>query len=91
MTHGMGPFRHGLLASTVCHTEETHKLLGQAALWGDWTVHAAIHAAQSAGKDWRPAAKAAQQRMVDDANRLRGRYVLHLGSVADLTRWDGIA
>lgn len=58
---------------------------------GHWTVRVAIHAAQQAGQDWRPGVAEARWRIADDANRLRARYILRVGSVADVVRWDGLA
>ena len=58
---------------------------------GHWTVRVAIHAAQQAGQDWRPGVAEARRRMADGANRLRARYILRVGSVADGVRWDGLA
>src|SRR5208283_535802 len=70
---GEGPFRRGLMGSTVCNTPAAHQLAALVERAGGWTVHMAIDAALQAGKDWRPAAEEARRRLADEANRLRAR------------------
>jgi hypothetical protein len=71
-----GKFRLALLGSTVCNTPEAHKLAAQVARGGGWTVQMAIAAALQAGRDWRPGAAEARQRMAEAANRLRGEALV---------------
>jgi hypothetical protein len=51
----------------------------------------AIHAAEQAGQDSRPAVAEARRRMAEDAKRLRARRVLRVGGGADVVRRDGLA
>ena len=84
----MGPFRRGLLGSTVCHEEEAHKLAAKVEHGGGWTVLMAIDAAQLAGQDWRPWVAEARQCLADEANRRRAPCIFLAAPVADFVRWD---
>jgi hypothetical protein len=88
---GEWPFRRGLLDSTVGNAPAAHKLAAQVERRGGWTVQMAIEAAHQAGRDWRPGAAEARRRMAEEANRLRARCILRVGSVADVVRWDDLA
>ena len=68
--------RMALLGSTVGNTPAAHKLAAQVARAGGWTVQMAIAAALQAGRDWRPGAAEARQRMAEAANRLRGEALV---------------
>jgi len=85
-----GPFRRGLLGSTVCHTAVTHKLVAQVERGGGWTVLMAIDAAKQAGEDWRPRVAQARQRVVAEAIRRRGPCILLVPPVAD-SIWRSVA
>jgi len=73
VTAGANPFRNALLASTVSNTPDAHQLAATVERAGGWPIIIASHAATQAGKDWRPAAAAARQRLADEANRQRTR------------------
>jgi len=73
VTAGANPFRDALLASTVSNTAATPQLAANVERAGGWPVIIASDAATRAGKDWRPAATAARQRLADDAIRARTR------------------
>jgi hypothetical protein len=73
VTAGANPFRNALLAGTVSNTREVHRLAAAVERAGGWPIIIASDAATQAGKDWRPAATAARQRLADDANRRRAR------------------
>ena len=73
VTAGANPFRHALLASTVSNTSDAHQLAATVERAGGWPIIVASHAATQAGKDWRPAATVAPQRLADDANHQRIR------------------
>ena len=88
---GTGSFRSALLGSTVCNDPAAHRLTAESQREGSWTVLMAIHAAQQAGRDWRPAVAEARRRLAEHANRLRARCIPRVGSVADFVRWDDLA
>jgi hypothetical protein len=69
VTAGPNPFRNALLASTVSNTRDAHKLAATVERAGGWPIIIASDAATQAGKDWRPAATAARQRLADEAHR----------------------
>jgi hypothetical protein len=71
VTAGPNPFRNALLASTVSNTRDAHKLAATVERAGGWPIIIASDAATQAGKDWRPAATAARQRLADEAHRQR--------------------
>jgi hypothetical protein len=73
VTAGANPFRNALLAGTVSNTPDPHRLAATVERAGGWPIIIASDAATQAGKDWRPAATAARQRLADDANRQRTR------------------
>jgi len=83
VTAGANPFRNALLASTVSNTRDAHQLAANVERAGGWPVIIASHAATQAGKDWRPAATAARQRLADDAIRALSRCIPRLGPLAD--------
>ena len=82
---GRSPFRHALLSSTATNTPEADKLATHAERAGGWPVMAAAAAAKHAGQDWRPAATAVRQRLIDDANRHHARHIPRLQPEADPT------
>jgi hypothetical protein len=71
VTAGANPFRIALLAGTVSNARDAHQLAATVESAGGWPIIIASDAATQAGKDWRPAATAARQRLADDANRRR--------------------
>ncbi len=86
VTVGANPFRNALLAGTVSNAPDAHQLAASVERAGGWPVIIASHAATKAGKDWRPAAMAARQRLADDAIRANTGCILRLGPVADPVR-----
>ena len=73
VTASANPFRNALLAGTVSNTSDAHRLAAAVERAGGWPIIIASDAATQAGKEWRPAATAARQRLADDANRRRAR------------------
>jgi hypothetical protein len=88
VTAGANPFRNALLAGTVSNTSDAHRLAATVQRAGGWPVIIASDAAKQAGKDWRPAATAARQRLADEANRQRTDCILRPGPRADPVRTD---
>jgi hypothetical protein len=88
-----GPFRRTLLGSTISNTPDAHKLAAQIERVDGWSIMLVIAAAKQAGQDWRTAMAAARQRLADDANRLRVRCILRVGSSTTLSArpaWQAI-
>jgi hypothetical protein len=85
---GANPFRNALLAGTVGNTPDAHRLATTVQRAGGWPIIIASDAAKQAGKDWRPAATAARQRLADEANRQRTDCILRPGPRADPVRTD---
>jgi hypothetical protein len=84
-----GPFRRALLSGTASDTPQADKLATHAEHTGGWPVIAAAAAATHAGLDWRPAATAVRQRLIEDANRQRARHVPRLAPEPDPVRAHG--
>ncbi len=80
------PFRRALLDGTASSTPEADKLATHAEHVGGWPVIAAAAEAKQAGLDWRPAASAARQHIVDEANRQRARCVFRMAPLPDFVR-----
>ena len=87
MCPAANPFRNALLASTVCNTLDAHRLATKVERVGGWPILMAIDAAKQVGQDWRSAAAAARQRLVQDANRRRPPCIRLAASIAEVVRW----
>lgn len=90
MRAAANPFRHVLLAGTVCHTPEAHKMAGNIARLGGWPVVLATDRAKQAGQDTRSAMQTARRQVAEDIIRLRTRCIPRTGTVADIVRWDDL-
>ena len=88
---GRGRFSSALFGSTARNAPAAHNPVVGIKRGAGWPARPTIDTAQQAEQDRQAWVAEAGRRMAADANRLRGRCMLRVGSIADIVRWDDLA